>query len=72
VPLGSVVRGPPETLGNVDGLESIRWVDTAVIRLAGQTYAHVVPEVQGQVATKMDEIFTPKTVATNRSRPNLK
>ena len=29
-----------------------------------QTYAHVLPEVQKQVATKMDEILEPKPVAT--------
>jgi integrase len=29
-----------------------------------QTYAHILPEVQKQVATKMDEILTPKLVAT--------
>ena len=29
-----------------------------------QTYAHVLPEVQRQVATKMDEILRPKPVAT--------
>jgi hypothetical protein len=29
-----------------------------------QTYAHVPPEVQKQVATKMDEILDPKPVAT--------
>lgn len=29
-----------------------------------QTYAHVIPEVQRQVATKMDEILGPKPVAT--------
>ena len=29
-----------------------------------QTYAHVLPEVQKEVATKMDEILTPKPVAT--------
>ena len=28
-----------------------------------QTYAHVLPEVQKQVATKMDEILEPKPVA---------
>ena len=30
-----------------------------------QTYAHVLPEVQKQVATKMDEILVPKPVATS-------
>jgi integrase len=30
-----------------------------------QTYAHVLPEVQKQVATKMDEILAPKPVATS-------
>src|SRR5262249_51532030 len=30
-----------------------------------QTYAHVLPEVQKQVAAKMDEIFAPVRVATN-------
>lgn len=30
-----------------------------------QTYAHVLPEVRKQVATKMDEIFAPKPVATS-------
>jgi integrase len=29
-----------------------------------QTYAHVLPEVQREVATKMDEILAPKPVAT--------
>jgi hypothetical protein len=29
-----------------------------------QTYAHVLPEVQKQVASKMDEILAPKLVAT--------
>jgi hypothetical protein len=29
-----------------------------------QTYAHALPEVQKQVAAKMDEILTPKPVAT--------
>ncbi len=40
-----------------------------------QTYAHVLPEEQKQVATKMDEILGQKpvatSVATKRSRPNL-
>lgn len=30
-----------------------------------QTYAHVLPEVQKEVANKMDEILMPKPVATN-------
>jgi len=30
-----------------------------------QTYAHVLPEVQKQVATKMDEILAPQPVATS-------
>ena len=29
-----------------------------------QTYAHILPEVQKQVATKMDEILAPRPVAT--------
>jgi integrase len=29
-----------------------------------QTYAHVLPEVQRQVAVKMDEILSPNRVAT--------
>jgi hypothetical protein len=29
-----------------------------------QTYAHMLPEVQKQTATAMDEILTPKPVAT--------
>lgn len=29
-----------------------------------QTYAHILPEVQKQVAVKMDEILAPKPVAT--------
>ena len=31
-----------------------------------QTYAHILPEVQKQVATKMDEILTPIQAATIR------
>ena len=30
-----------------------------------QTYAHVLPHVQREIATKMDEILDPKPVATN-------
>ena len=29
-----------------------------------QTYAHVLPEVQRSIATKMDEILAPTPVAT--------
>jgi integrase len=34
-----------------------------------QTYAHVLPEVQKQAATKMDEILTPNPVAALLPRP---
>ena len=30
-----------------------------------QTYAHVLPHIQRDVADKMDEILNPKPVATN-------
>ena len=30
-----------------------------------QTYAHVLPEVKRETATKMDEILSPQPVATN-------
>ncbi len=32
-----------------------------------QTYAHVLPEVQKQTASKMDEVLAPKPVATKRA-----
>jgi integrase len=38
--------------------------DQAAVSFTMQTYAHVLAEVQKQVATKMDEILMPKPVAT--------
>jgi hypothetical protein len=36
----------------------------SLVSFTMQTYAHVLPEVQERIATKMDEILKPKPIAT--------